>query len=206
MVGIRRHLVVQVAAAAAERRGRHLPRLLPVLDLTTEAAAAQRLEAFDARRPGRTGRYNPPPKPRKNVVKRPPGPMLYVGLTLEKPASVKSWGLMFTKGVHAHISRVTPPSPDGPIVKWCQITESTPHPSIVFRPRGVDTSTTTDEYETNLAKHFPPRPPECEEKRLRWAGLLVPYLNPGDAIICVNGIPVSAFPTTGLFADYIRRK
>ena len=108
-----------------------------------------------------------------------PAPMLQVGITLERSVEINSWGLVFIKensGL-AVIVRVIPPTKDGPTVTWCQITNSATKPS----PTLYD-----------------------DEKRLRDAGLLVPYVMVGDAIISINGIPISAFSNTGGLASYIR--
>ena len=108
-----------------------------------------------------------------------PAPMLHVGITLERSAEINSWGLVFIKensGL-AVIVRVIPPTKGGPTVTWCQITNSATRQS----PTQYD-----------------------DEKRLRDAGLLVPYVIVGDAILSINEIPISAFSNTGGLASYIR--
>ena len=132
----------------------------------------------------------------------PKATMLYVGITLERPETVKYWGLVFTKekSSHAQINRVTPPTTEGPKVTWNRISQLAPSPALVYRT--VTTPVTPlDQYESNLSQRFPE---SCDDIRLRETGLLVPYVLPGDAIISVNGIPLSAFKTTTQFAAYIR--
>eukprot|EP00578_Thalassiosira_sp_NH16_P000574 CAMPEP_0181134502 /NCGR_PEP_ID=MMETSP1071-20121207/32122_1 /TAXON_ID=35127 /ORGANISM="Thalassiosira sp., Strain NH16" /LENGTH=998 /DNA_ID=CAMNT_0023221025 /DNA_START=101 /DNA_END=3097 /DNA_ORIENTATION=+ len=133
------------------------------------------------------------------------GPVLYVGITLERPETLNSWGLVFTKqrANHAMIVRVVSPKKGAgrPSVKWCQITKSAPNPSHVFRKMATSI-TPLDQYELSIAQNFPP---PCGENCSLDAGLLVPYLTPGDAIISINGLPVSSFPNTGKFASYIRQ-
>ncbi|KAL3815787.1 hypothetical protein ACHAXA_001681 [Cyclostephanos tholiformis] len=106
-------------------------------------------------------------------------PMLHVCITLERSEATNSWGLVFIKensGL-AFIVHVVRPTEDGPTVAWCQILNSATKPSSI--------------------QYY-------EEKRLEDAGLLVPCLSPGDAIISINGIPLSVFPNSGEFASYIR--
>jgi len=132
-------------------------------------------------------------------------PQVYVGIVLERPETVTSWGLVFTKDKrnHALIIRVIQPSTvGGPTVKWCQITSSAPRNSVVYRTRTTGVMPLV-EYEPFLTQNFPPLT-SCEETRLRDSGLLKPYVAPGDAIISVNGIPVSAFESIGQFASFIR--
>ncbi len=104
-------------------------------------------------------------------------PMLHVCITLEKETN--SWGLVFIKenaGL-VFIVHVVHPTEDGPSVAWCQISNSAAKPLSM--------------------QHG-------EDKRLGDAGLLVHSLIPGDAIISINGIPVTSFPNSGVFASYIR--
>mmetsp|Transcript_44656 Transcript_44656/g.95037 ORF Transcript_44656/g.95037 Transcript_44656/m.95037 type:complete len:1053 (-) Transcript_44656:140-3298(-) len=130
-------------------------------------------------------------------------PILYVGITLERSETAKSWGFVFTQDAreHALIVRVAPPSKVyGPKVKWCQVTISAPNPSTVYRANA--SIVPLERYEPSLIQNFPP---PFEGKGPWDAGLLVPYINPGDAIIAINGIPISAFTTLENFASYIRQ-
>lgn len=131
-------------------------------------------------------------------------PMFYVGITLERLETSSSWGLVFTKqngAKHALILRVVHPQNNGVRVKWCQITTSVPNPAVVYR--ASTPITPLDKYESEITNKFPP---PCDEKGLRDGGLLVPYLNPGDAIISIDGISIaSAFPTLEELASFIRQ-
>jgi hypothetical protein len=130
-------------------------------------------------------------------------PMLYVGITLERLETSSSWGLVFTKqkSNHALILRVVHPQNNGVRVKWCQITTSVPNPAVVYR--ASTPITPLDKFESEITKKFPP---PCDEKGLRDGGLLVPYLNPGDAIISIDGISIaSSFPTLEELASFIRQ-
>jgi hypothetical protein len=106
-------------------------------------------------------------------------PMLHVCITLERSEEINSWGLVFIKenaGL-AYIVHVVRPTEDGPSVSWCQISNAAATPLSM----------------------------QCiEEKRLWDAGIMAHSLIPGDAITSVNGIPVTAFPNSGVFASYIR--
>ena len=144
-------------------------------------------------------------KKKKTKPSAVPIPILYVGITMERTEAVKSWGLVFTKekSGHAHIVRVVgPPNSEAerPTVKWCQITRIPPSSTTVYRT-STTSSYTPHQFESHIQKHFPP---QCTEKRWQDTGLLKPQLNPGDAIISINGLPVSAFPNTSSFANYIR--
>ena len=146
----------------------------------------------------------PPRKITSSASIPPTATMLYVGITLERPETVNFWGLVFTKekSSHAQINRVTPPTAEGPKVAWSRISQVAPSPALVYRTATTPV-TPLDQYESNLAQHFPE---SCDDIRLRDTGLLVPYVLPGDAIISVNGIPLSAFKTTTQFATYIREQ
>ena len=105
------------------------------------------------------------------------------------------------KSNHALILRVAHPQNNGVRVKWCQITTSVPNPAVVYR--ASTPITPLDKFESEITKKFPP---PCDEKGLRDGGLLVPYLNPGDAIISIDGISIaSAFPTLEELASFIRQ-
>mmetsp|Transcript_39160 Transcript_39160/g.81918 ORF Transcript_39160/g.81918 Transcript_39160/m.81918 type:complete len:1072 (+) Transcript_39160:146-3361(+) len=133
-----------------------------------------------------------------------PKQMLYVGIILERTETLNSWGLVFNKDArdHALMVRVIPRNKvNGPKVKWCQVTNLVPNPSIVYRTTKTPIMP-LDKYEPSLVRHFPSR---CEEKSLQNTGLLMPYINPGDAIVAINGMPVSGFPSMGNLVSYIRQ-
>lgn len=131
-----------------------------------------------------------------------PASITFVGIILERPETVNSWGLIFVKdkGGHALIVRVIPPTTDGPTVKWCQTTTTVPNPSTVYRSKTTP-AMTLEQYEYYTVRNFP-SPPEGGETR-HDNPLFVPYLMPGDAILSVNGIPASALDI-GQLASYIR--
>jgi len=136
------------------------------------------------------------------TVAPPPAPMTFVGITLERPETAHTWGLIFVKekGGHALIVRVIPPKSEGPVVKWCQITNSAPNPSVVYRTT-MTFNMTLEQYEAFIVQNFPP--PLDSNKIRQGNPLVTPYLMPGDAILSVNGIPVSAFDA-GQLALFIR--
>ncbi|KAL9191152.1 hypothetical protein ACHAXT_000858 [Thalassiosira profunda] len=131
-------------------------------------------------------------------------PMLYLGIALERPETVDSWGLVFSKEKtsSALVVRVNTPNEGeaGPRANWSRITQSGPNPALICRTAA--TSMPPEEYEACLVKQFPPT---CKDQRVQGAGILEPRLSPGDAIISINGISVSSFPTMEAFAAYIRQ-
>ena len=137
----------------------------------------------------------------KPCTAAPPAPITFVGISLEKSEIVNSWGLIFIKdkGGHALIVRVIPPNMNGPVVTWCQSTTAVPNPSLVYRSN-ARSSMTLEQYESFTVCNFPTNEGNKEQHK---NCLAVPYLMPGDAILSVNGIPVSALDT-GQLASYIR--
>ena len=147
----------------------------------------------------------PTPQTTTCTMVAPTAPIIFVGITLERPETVNSWGLVFVKdkGGHALIVRVVPPTTEGPVVKWCQITSTVPNPSVVYRSQATS-AMTFEQYESFTVRNFPP--PSEDNGMSRHDNnnpMLVPYLMPGDAILSVNGIPVSALDL-GQLASYIR--
>jgi hypothetical protein len=109
-----------------------------------------------------------------------PAPVLYVSITLERLMETTSWGLGVIKenaGI-AFIVYVGLPTKDGPTVTWCEISNPA-------------TKLSTMQHD--------------EAKCLGCDSLLVPRLIPGDAIISINGTPISAFPNIDIFILYARR-
>ncbi len=149
-----------------------------------------------------TSLFSNQPSGPQTCIAAPPAPITFVGILLERSETVNSWGLLFTKdkGGHALIVRVIPPSMDGPFVKWCQFTTAVPNPSLVYR-RKAKSSMTLEQYESFTVRNFPPTNEGNKERHNN--SLAVPFLMPGDAILSVNGIPVSALDI-GQLASYIR--
>lgn len=141
-------------------------------------------------------------RPQSCTVAPPPAPMTFVGITLERSESAHTWGLIFVKekGGHALIVRVITPKSEGPVVKWCQITNTVPNPSVVYRTT-MTFNMTLEQYEALIVQNFPP--PLDSNKIRQGNPLVTPCLMPGDAILSVNGIPVSAFDA-GQLALFIR--
>lgn len=108
-----------------------------------------------------------------------PAPVLYVSITLERTVETTSWGLGMIKenaGI-AFVVCVGPPTKDGPRVTCCRISNSVTTPSSM-------------QYN--------------KTRCLGGAGLSVHRLIPGDAIISIDGIPMSSFPNIDLFLAYTR--
>jgi len=147
-------------------------------------------------------KLQPPPTVHKPLP--PKSKMLYVGITLEKSKAVPSWGIVFTKEKtnHAQINRVTVPTMEngGPTIKWCRVTQTAPHPALVYRAMTAPIIP-LDQYETNMENYFPSA---CDKSSVTDVNILSSYLLPGDAIIAINGISVSSFSNTPQFAAYIR--
>ena len=146
-----------------------------------------------------------PPPPTTNQNKG--GKMLYVGITLERPEQVKTWGIIFQKEKTnpVQINRIIPPTKEGPKASWCRISEFAPNPALVYRVNNMASqpgiTITLDQYERNIVQHFPPS--SCFSGTAN-TDLFLPYLLPGDAIISINGIAVAAFTNAGKFASFIR--
>ena len=144
-----------------------------------------------------------PPPPTTNQNKG--GKMLYVGITLERPEQVKTWGIIFQKEKTnpVQINRIIPPTKEGPKASWCRISEFAPNPALVYRVNNMASQPgiTLDQYEANIVQHFPPS--SCFSGSTN-TDLFLPYLLPGDAIISINGIAVAAFTNAGQIASFIR--
>jgi len=169
--------------------------------------------------------------------------ILYVGILMERPQSFQnsnisssssfSWGLSITKENTKYAMVVGIHSPNttshGPTIKWCQITNRVPSPSIVFsasKPSGP-----TEDFEKCLMKKFPTwiasysntpaivsndgatsqstpviATTTSDQRTTFSPSLTSRTLQPGDAIISVNGLPASTFPSVSDMASFIRKK
>lgn len=169
--------------------------------------------------------------------------ILYVGILMERPQSFQisnnsssssfSWGLSITKENTKYAMVVGIHSPNttsnGPTIKWCQITNRVPSPSIVFS--ASKPSVQTEDFEKCLMKKFPASVASysnssviissddaafqstpaiattASNQRITCSpSLTSPTLQPGDAIISVNGLPASTFPSVSDMASFIRKK
>ncbi|KAL7473866.1 hypothetical protein ACHAXS_014420 [Conticribra weissflogii] len=166
---------------------------------------------------------------------------LYVGILMERPQHIQnsnnsssfsfSWGFSITKENTKYAMVVGIHSPNttsnGPLIKWCQITNRVPSPSIVFS--ASKSSSPTDDFEKFLMKKFPapieyysstPAIVSIDNSTSQSApveattipqttfspSLTSRILQPGDAIISVNGLPASTFPSVSAMASFIRTK
>lgn len=151
-----------------------------------------------------------------------PSPILYVGIIMENPETAQnsnnksfSWGLSITKEIsnNAMVVGVQPPNngnKNGPRVKWCQITDRVPSPSIVFASTPIlQKDRDENEIERSFIRKFPPplssTPTNNQSTSCFSPSLFAPALQPGDAIISINGNPVSSFDSLSTLATYIRQ-
>eukprot|EP00985_Skeletonema_marinoi_P008706 scaffold3968_cov113-Skeletonema_marinoi.AAC.2 len=101
------------------------------------------------------------------------------------------------------------------MMKWCRITRQIPHPSLVYQHGGI----AADYYEQFLMQNFPVDSSEsasinnhtttsfCGNSNNNNGAIEMssPNIQPGDAILSINGIPVSSFPSTQSLACFIRQ-
>jgi len=101
-------------------------------------------------------------------------------------------------------------------MKWCRITRQIPHPSLVYQHGGI----AADYYEQFLCQNFPVDSSESasnnNDTNTSFSSgnsnnnngateMSSPNIQPGDAILSINGIPVSSFPSTQSLACFIRQ-
>jgi hypothetical protein len=147
----------------------------------------------------------------------PQGPFSYMGILLERdPFIQKSWGIVFVKNQNSHalIVGINPENHHQSMMTWCQSTRQIPHPSLVYHQHN-NGSNNNDEYEQFLRQNFPA--PAASSTIPNNNGNIIGTdsdtstlfsslcIQPGDAILSINGIPISSFTSTQLLANYIRQ-
>ncbi len=80
------------------------------------------------------------------------------------------------------------------MLKWSRITSQIPHPSLVY--------SSVECYEQFLIQNFPT---DVRSNDGNASDISSPSIQPGDAILSINGIAVSAFPTNQSLASFIRQ-
>ena len=144
------------------------------------------------------------------------GPFSYMGILLERdPLIQKSWGLVFVKNQNSHalIVGINQKNHHQSMMTWCESTRQIPHPSLVYHQYN-NGSSNNDEYEQFLRQNFPASAafstnPNNDgnigtnsDPSTLFSSLCI---QPGDAILSINGIPISSFTSTQLLANYIRQ-
>lgn len=157
-------------------------------------------------------------QPTQSIYK--PLPILYVGIIMERPPNLPptspfSWGFSITKekSKHAFIVGINP-TVNQPVITYAQISNVAPNPAIVYNT----TSGTTQQYpkrsnkdhELLFRNNFPKAWNGCSASTAPSMTSSAPSLSsqslqPGDAIVSINGVAVSGFESTTLIANYIRQ-
>jgi hypothetical protein len=146
-----------------------------------------------------------PATPKKKVAQQPIAqpPLLYVGIILQRQQSDKhasfSWGIsMIKERAHVHVVGVNPSSS---IVSFCRVSNIAPDNTTVY---AVPSKLKLPEsnYQSNFVQSFPPswKLPSSTNS----PSILSPSLQLGDAIVSINGVPISSFDNIAAVASYIR--
>ncbi|KAL7498138.1 hypothetical protein ACHAWT_009662 [Skeletonema menzelii] len=138
----------------------------------------------------------------------------YIALTLRRDPKIQpSWGLVFTKeqSCHAFIVGVNRTHHIPSMMTWCRITRQIPHPSLVYQQHS---GITAQQYEQILVQNFPIddingcasiNNNATNSNNNSTDTISSPNIQPGDAILSINGISVSSFPSIQSLASFIRQ-
>ena len=102
---------------------------------------------------------------------------------------------MIKERSHLHIVSITNKN-RGPTIKFCAISNRPPDPSVVYN------ISRNGDYHSHFIRCYPPSINQSSDEM----PFLSPRLQLGDAVLSINGLSISSFPTTASIADFIRNR